>query len=53
MYDRIRNFLIGWMELYENKEHAGVQSIVENYVKYGYSEEKIKELLDTFPDNYL
>ena len=53
MYDRIRNFIIGWMELYEDKEHAGVQSIIEHYTKLGYSEEKIKGFLDTFPDNYL
>tara|TARA_R100000750_G_scaffold52679_1_gene37915 strand:+ start:1164 stop:2054 length:891 start_codon:yes stop_codon:yes gene_type:complete len=53
MYARIRNFIIGWTELYGDTQHEGVQSIIENYVKLGYSEEKIKELLEGFPDNYL
>tara|TARA_R110002073_G_scaffold68031_1_gene168983 strand:- start:308 stop:496 length:189 start_codon:yes stop_codon:yes gene_type:complete len=52
-YDRIRNFIIGWMELYEDKEHEAVQGIIDNFVKYGYDGKRIRSFFDECPDNYL
>ena len=43
MYDRIRNYIIGWMELYENNKDERVLSIIEHFVDEGYEEEKIME----------
>ena len=53
MYDRIRNFIIGWMELYEDKEHEAVQGIVDNFVKHGFDGKRIRSFFDECPDNYL
>ena len=46
MYARIRNFIIGWTEIYENKEHEAVQSIVNHFIEQGYEEEKIRSYLE-------
>tara|TARA_R100000656_G_scaffold27615_1_gene24229 strand:+ start:793 stop:1620 length:828 start_codon:yes stop_codon:yes gene_type:complete len=45
MYDRIRNYIIGWMELYKDKKDERVLSIVEHFVEIGYEREKIMEFL--------
>ena len=47
MYDRIRNYIIGWIELYGNKKDERVLSIVEHFVEIGYEKEKIMEFLKT------
>ena len=46
MYARIRNFIIGWTEIYENKEDEAVQSIVNHFIEQGYEEEKIRSYLE-------
>ena len=45
MYDRIRNYIIGWMELYKDKKDERVLSIVEHFVEQGYEKEKIMTIL--------
>jgi len=45
MYDRIKNYIIGWMELYKDKKDERVLSIVEHFVEQGYEEEKIMTIL--------
>ena len=43
VYDRIRNYIIGWTELYGNKKDERVLSIVQHFVEEGCEEEKIME----------
>ena len=45
MYDRIKNYIIGWMELYKDKKDERVLSIVEHFVEQGYEKEKIMTIL--------
>jgi len=45
MYDRIKNYIIGWMELYGNKKDERVLSIIEHFVEQGYEKEKIMTIL--------
>ena len=45
MYDRIMNYIIGWMELYKDKKDERVLSIVEHFVEIGYEKEKIITIL--------
>ena len=45
VYDRIRNYIIGWTELYGNKKDERVLSIIEHFVSEGYEKKKIMAFL--------
>jgi|TARA_R100001530_G_C4296893_1_gene149467 hypothetical protein len=47
MYDRIRNYLIGWAELYDGDiNNKKVKSIVKHFITEGYEKEKIEKIVE-------
>jgi len=49
MYDRIRNYYVGWMELYGDKNHQGIQEMLKYFKEEGH-EETIERVFSDLSD---
>ena len=47
MHCKARNFMIGWMELYKDRNHPMIRSIIDHFTDYNYTEDELERLLDT------
>lgn len=46
MHCKARNFMIGWMELYKDKNHPMIRSIIDHFTEWNYTREELERLLD-------
>ena len=49
--DKIRNYFLGWMELYNNIEHPGIQEMLDSFTESGHGE-VVDKVVRSFFDSF-